>query len=57
MCGSRGFLFGIIFYRAIIVKVINSECLLMDGWIWKVRGGLVIVEGGEKCVVVGRIVS
>jgi hypothetical protein len=29
----------------------------MDEWIWNLRGGSVIVEGGEECVVVGRIVS
>jgi hypothetical protein len=29
----------------------------MDEWIWNVRGYLVVVEGGEECVVVGRIVS
>ena len=29
----------------------------MDGRIWKLSGGLVIVEKGEECGVVGRIVS
>ena len=55
---ALGFLFLVLFFLLCREsEFMDSECSLLDGWIWNVRGGLVIVEGGEECVVVGRIVS